>query len=100
MTSSTAPRHANLSEQARHSRDELPDGALITLRHGDGIVEALRAVALTEEVAPGEEGSSLTLDSPLGQALAGHRVGDTVSYQIPNGPRRVEIVQIQAPPSR
>jgi transcription elongation GreA/GreB family factor/8-oxo-dGTP pyrophosphatase MutT (NUDIX family) len=75
----------------------LLDGSVVTLRYGDGTVQTLRAVALTEEVVPGDEDSSLTLDSPLGRALAGHRAGDTVSYQTPNGPRRAEIVQIQPP---
>lgn len=75
----------------------LPDGTAITLRHGDGTVETLRAVRITALVPEGEEDSSLTLDSPLGQAIAGHRAGDTVSYQTPAGPRRAEIVTIRPP---
>jgi transcription elongation factor GreA len=89
---------AGASPTSGRERDNLlPDGSVITLRHGDGTVQCLRAVALTEQVPPGEEDSSLTLDSPLGRALAGHRAGDTVSYQTPDGPRRAEIVQIQPP---
>jgi len=34
--------------------------------------------------------------SPLGQALLGHAVGDTVEYGAPGGNLRVEIVQIGA----
>jgi transcription elongation GreA/GreB family factor len=75
----------------------LPDGTLVTLRHGDGTVEVLRAVAFTEEVPPGQEDSSLTLDSPLGRAIAGHGPGETVTYQTPEGARRAEIVQIRPP---
>lgn len=75
----------------------LPDGSAVTLRHGDGTVETLRAVRLAELVPEGEEDTSLTLDSPLGQAVAGHRAGDTVSYQTPAGPRRAEIVNIRPP---
>ena len=81
----------------RERENLLPDGSQITLRHGDGTVQFLRAVALTEQVPPGEEDSSLTLDSPLGRALAGHRAGDTVTYETPEGSRRAEIVQIQPP---
>ncbi|HEY2204161.1 MAG TPA: GreA/GreB family elongation factor [Pseudonocardia sp.] len=75
----------------------LPDGSTITLRHGDGAVETLRAVAITEAVPEGEEDSSLTLDSPLGRAIAGHKPGDTVSYETPEGTRRAEIVEIHPP---
>jgi transcription elongation factor GreA len=75
----------------------LPDGSRVTLRHGDGSVQSLRAVALTEQVPPGEEDSSLTLDSPLGRALAGHAAGDTVCYETPDGARRAEIVDIKPP---
>lgn len=32
--------------------------------------------------------------SPLGQALLGHRMGDTVEYAAPGGSLRVEIVQV------
>jgi transcription elongation factor GreA len=32
--------------------------------------------------------------SPLGQALIGHRPGETVEYEAPSGPLAVEIVEI------
>lgn len=35
-------------------------------------------------------------DSPLGKALMGHKVGDTVAYEAPTGELRVEIVSITA----
>ncbi len=34
--------------------------------------------------------------SPLGQAVIGHTVGDTVEYAAPGGNLRVEIVKIGA----
>jgi transcription elongation factor GreA len=34
--------------------------------------------------------------SPLGEALIGHRVGDLVRYQAPNGTLGVKIVQVSA----
>ncbi|MFM7534339.1 MAG: transcription elongation factor GreA [Acidimicrobiales bacterium] len=33
--------------------------------------------------------------SPLGSALIGHRVGDTVSYAAPNGELRVRILEVE-----
>ena len=34
--------------------------------------------------------------SPLGEALVGHRPGDVVRYEAPNGPLGVKIVQVSA----
>ncbi|MGH9067683.1 MAG: GreA/GreB family elongation factor [Acidimicrobiales bacterium] len=34
--------------------------------------------------------------SPLGRALMGHSSGETVEYQAPSGPLRVEIVAVGA----
>jgi transcription elongation GreA/GreB family factor len=75
----------------------LRDGSTVTLRYGDGSVETLRAVAITAAVPEGEEDTSLTLDSPLGRALAGHKPGDTVTYETPEGTRRAEILELHAP---
>src|SRR5918997_6941926 len=47
----------------------LPHGAEVTLRFDDGEVSTMRVVAISEEVA--EDAAALTLDSPLGRALAG-----------------------------
>lgn len=76
---------------------KLPSGSLITLRFDDGAVEKLRAVAIPEEVPEGEEDSSLTLDSPLGRAVAGHQPGDTVSWDTPDGMRQAELLAIEPP---
>jgi transcription elongation GreA/GreB family factor len=81
---------------------ELPEdgpvpGTRVTLRYSDGSEETLRVVAITEEIAPGEEDSVLTLESPLGRALAGHGPGDTVSFRVPDGSVQVEIVEMTPP---
>ncbi len=73
---------------------ELTPGSRFTLRWADGTVQTLRAVAITEEILPGEEDTVITVDSPLGRALAGHHPGDSVRYDTPEGARRVEIVEI------
>lgn len=77
------------------AEDELVPGTRFTLRYSSGSVETLRAVAITEEIPPGEEDAVITLDSPLGRALTGHAVGETVRYETPEGTRRVEIVDVQ-----
>ena len=36
----------------------------------------------------------ISMESPVGKALLGHRVGDTVDVQSPGGPRQIRIVKI------
>ncbi|MBA2324604.1 MAG: GreA/GreB family elongation factor [Pseudonocardiales bacterium] len=77
--------------------NELTPGTRVTVRQPDGSVETLRAVAITEEIAPGEEDTALTVDSPLGKALAGHGAGDTVGVETPDGTRRMDVIDIEPP---
>jgi transcription elongation factor GreA len=39
----------------------------------------------------------LTTDSPLGRALAGRHVGDTITYSAPDGEAQAEVVAMQPP---
>lgn len=59
----------------------------------------MRAVTLPEELAENEDMSALTIDSPLGQALAGSEAGDIVSYETPAGVAYAEVLDVK-PPSR
>lgn len=77
----------------------LPHGTLMTLRFDDGDVATMRAVTLPEEYADNEDMSALTIDSPLGQALAGTQAGDIVSYETPAGVAYVEVLDVK-PASR
>ena len=36
----------------------------------------------------------ISLESPMGKALIGHKVGEEVEVQSPSGPRRVKIVRV------
>jgi transcription elongation GreA/GreB family factor len=74
---------------------ELAPGSRLTVRWPDGTTQTLRAVAITEEIRPGEEDTVVTVDSPLGRALAGRGSGDTVDYDTPEGTRRVEILEVE-----
>lgn len=75
----------------------LPHGAEVTLRFDDGEVSTLRVVAITEEVAEGDRAGAVTLDSPLGRALAGSKVGDIVEYPTPSGKALVEVLAFRKP---
>lgn len=75
----------------------VPDGTTVTLRFGDGTEQTLQVVTITEEISPGHEDTTITTDSPLGLALAGHSPGDTISYATPAGQARATVVSIEPP---
>ncbi len=72
--------------------DTVAPGVTLELRF-DGDDETERYLfGSIEENAP--EVEVLTPGSPLGEAVAGHRAGDTVRYETPGGSLAVEIVAI------
>ena len=79
--------------------DGIPDGTSVTLRFADGEVASFTVVAIAQELPGDEQDEILTTDSPLGQALAGHRVGDTITYSGPDGDARAEVLAMDAPTS-
>ena len=74
----------------------LPDGTEVTLRFPDGELVRLRVVAIVGEVPIVDE-HALSPDSPMGLALAGHRPGDVVTFETPQGPQQVELVAVRYP---
>ncbi|OBK28277.1 nucleoside diphosphate kinase regulator [Mycobacterium asiaticum] len=75
----------------------LPGGTEVTLRFADGEVVTMHVISIVEETPAGHEGETLTARSPLGQALAGHQAGDTVTYSTPQGPSQVELISVKLP---
>ena len=73
---------------------EVGHGNVVGIRYeGDDEVEWYLLGSIEER----REGISvMSPDSPLGQALLGHKAGDTVGYEAPSGELRVEIVEIRA----
>jgi transcription elongation factor GreA len=39
----------------------------------------------------------ISIDSPVGQAIFGHRQGDVVDVHAPGGTHRIEILDIESP---
>jgi transcription elongation GreA/GreB family factor len=82
----------------------LPDGAQVTLQLADGRVTTMRVISdvaeIPESPEAGQEDETLSADSPLGLALAGHQPGDTVSYETPQGPQRVQLLSVRLPPQQ
>ena len=82
---------------ARAGRSGLAEGSLVTLRFADGDEETFLASSILD-VAPEDSGVELLgPDSPLSKALAGHSVGETISWSTPGGMQQAEIVSIKAP---
>jgi transcription elongation factor GreA len=71
-------------------------GVMVTLRpldEEDPDEERYLVAASKEERAPGVR--TVTLDSPLGQALDGRRVGERVAYEAPGGRFAYEVVSVE-----
>ncbi|MEB3984222.1 GreA/GreB family elongation factor [Mycobacterium sp. 663a-19] len=77
--------------------ETLPGGTEVTLRFPDGEVVTMQVISIVEETPAGREGETLTARSPLGQALAGHKPGDTVTYSTPQGENQVELIAVKLP---
>ncbi|MEU3277928.1 GreA/GreB family elongation factor [Streptomyces antibioticus] len=68
-------------------------GSTVTVRFADGRVETFQI----GETATDADPTLVTADSPLGRALLGHRVGETVSYDAPDGPASAVVVSLGEP---
>jgi transcription elongation factor GreA len=77
--------------------DALPGGTEVTVRFSDGEVVTMYVISIVEETPVGREAETLTARSPLGQALAGHQAGDTVTYSTPQGETQVELIAVKLP---
>lgn len=75
----------------------LPDRTQFTLRFPDAGVVHMRVVAIDGEASAGADDATVTADSPLGLALAGHQPGDTVMFSTPDGQQQVELLAVQYP---
>jgi transcription elongation factor GreA len=82
---------------ADSDEETLPGGTEVTLRFPDGEVVTMNVISIVEETPVGREGETLTARSPLGQALAGRKAGDTVTYSTPQGENQVELISVKLP---
>ncbi|OBH03863.1 MULTISPECIES: GreA/GreB family elongation factor [unclassified Mycobacterium] len=77
--------------------EALPGGTEVTVRFPDGEVVTMHVISIVEETPIGREAETLTSRSPLAQALAGHKAGDTVTYTTPQGENQVELISVKLP---
>lgn len=70
-------------------------GHIVSIRYaGDDDVEEFLLGSIEERP---EGVDIMSPGSPLGQALIGHKIGETVNYEAPNGTLAVDIVAIRVP---
>jgi transcription elongation factor GreA len=77
------------------SGDEVALGVAVTVRDLDSGREAVHSIVSAAESDPAS--GKLSIDSPLGRALTGARVGDQVTFDAPRGQRRLEVTEIAQP---
>jgi transcription elongation factor GreA len=70
-------------------------GVAVTVRDLATGRESTHTLVSASESNPAE--GRLGIDSPLGQALAGARVGDEVAFAAPRGERRLAVVALAGP---
>ena len=74
--------------------DEVALGVVVTVRDLESGRETAHTIVSAAESDPAS--GRLSIDSPLGRALTGARVGDLVTFDAPRGQRRLEVVAIDA----
>ncbi|MER5470639.1 GreA/GreB family elongation factor [Streptomyces sp. NPDC002935] len=70
--------------------DQVGVGSTVTVRFSDGTTDTVQI----GETAAVLDRTLVTADSPLGGALLGHRAGDTVSFEAPDGPESAVVVSL------
>lgn len=72
----------------------LAEGTRVTLRFPDGDEENFYASSILAAAPDDPDAAVLGLRSPLAKALAGHSVGDAISWVTPTGPQIADLVKI------
>jgi transcription elongation factor GreA len=84
----------------RIARPEAPGalvaGTQVRLRYQDGTEETLR-VGAASEAERNDDVPVLSTDSPLGRALVGKQVGDTVTFPTPAGTLAADVLALHPP---
>jgi transcription elongation factor GreA len=75
------------------SGDEVALGVAVTVRDVESGRERVHAMVSAAESDPAS--GKLSIDSPLGRALTGARVGQQVTFDAPRGRRTLEVVAIE-----
>jgi transcription elongation factor GreA len=98
MTLQKTPRqpmrlsHARIIENENISKDEILIGATAVLRDTDADKEF--TYTLVSELEADYAQGKISVTSPLGKGLLGHKVGEDVEITVPAGTRHYKIITI------
>jgi transcription elongation factor GreA len=83
---------AIIVEENHEKHDQVEIGARVTIQEDDLPPETFMVVGVSE--ADPRKGR-ISHESPIGQALFGHRTGDEVTAEAPNGSIQIKILDIE-----
>ena len=77
-------------------KDRVGFGSRVTVQDAETKAKEVYALTLGEFIDGDDEGDEMpvSMASPLGKALLGGKVGDSISITLPVGKRRLKIVQV------
>lgn len=82
---------AEVIDPSKMNTDKVIMGTRVKLEDPDGDVEYYHIVS---DMEGGSTDEKVSVNSPIGKALIGHKVGDDVSIQIPKGTLHFKILDI------
>lgn len=82
----------SMYDPSRIPRDRVSYGSRVTVEVAGSGDEVEYLIVFAEEVERGT--STISIGSPIGQALINKAVGDEVAVQTPNGRKNIEIVDL------
>jgi transcription elongation factor GreA len=85
-------RNAQIIEELQTDKSIVSIGDTITIQEGNYEPETYFLVG-RKEADPSK--GRISHESPIGQAILGHRVGDTVTAQVPSGSIYLKILEIK-----
>jgi transcription elongation factor GreA len=85
-------RNVKIIDERPHARIVVDLGARITVQEDDFPEETYYLVGSLEA---NPLGGRISDESPIGRALMGHRVGDTITVEIPAGNIQLKILKIE-----
>ena len=85
--------NARLIEETKIAKDEIRIGARVTLKEMSSDSEFSYTFVGQEESDPSN--GKLSVHSPLGEGLLGHKIGETVAVNLPAGKRQFKILKIE-----
>lgn len=84
---------AQLIEETKIAKDEVRIGATVTMKELSSGAEMTYTFVGQEESDP--SAGKLSVHSPLGEGLLGHKIGETVPISLPAGQKQFKILKIE-----